>query len=377
LTKQPDQAKYSGTWDLDDVLSWLVEDYDKLPHDVMRKNFFCKDARTLARRRAVMALKLHGLFRSDCCRWMQRGVLYDDADKQHDHSSSYWGPMTALDDGSTCPEFVHLVLTQTKTTEVVEHRIGCLRSDAALCPVAALFTYVTMCKTQGDMAKSLSKTDSVFMGITKSKDNGVKCYTALLSSEPLAKDTLHIMTEAGISDIYKAHSLRGAVASRLLDKGVPELDIVHHARWSGTSVFRKYYERSRHKTLSTADLIKTSTKVPSAPVPSPATAEGSCTVDTTNTPAPAVVTAPAASAASLLEPRINYKYGPKNGLLRIPGQQTKSGVTFHCSCCWEKDDHTMIWCRSCNKHLHASCFSEPAAAEALHQGEGWLCAECS
>ena len=66
----------------------------------------------------------------------------------------------------------------------------------------------------------------------------------------MAKDTKTIMDAGGIDEKLGAHSLRSSTASKLVERGVPELNIVHHARWSGTSVFRKFYERANLKDLN-------------------------------------------------------------------------------------------------------------------------------
>jgi hypothetical protein len=51
-----------------------------------------------------------------------------------------------------------------------------MKGEAGLCPVAALFTYISMCKSQGDICTSLTIDDSIFLGITKSKDCSTMCY---------------------------------------------------------------------------------------------------------------------------------------------------------------------------------------------------------
>ena len=173
---------------------------------------------------------------------MQRGVLYDDPTVQTDKSSSYWGPMSTLDDGTICPEFVRLLLTQTKSSNTAEHIIYSLKSEPALCPVAALFTYVSMHKKLKDIVSPIDKTESIFLSVTKQQG----FYRPIGTAQPVAKDTKAIMEAAGIDmEKFTSHSLRCSTASRLLEKGVPELNIIHHARWSGTSVFRKFYESWR------------------------------------------------------------------------------------------------------------------------------------
>ena len=130
----------------------------------------------------------------------------------------------------------------------------CDSSEPALCPVANLYTYVQMCIKNGDIASFAEDKHSIFLGTTKGTDSGKKCYKPLTSADPIAKDTLEVLTAAGVDEIYKAHSLRHASASRLLQNGVEELDIIKHARWSSTSVFRKFYDRSQHKQIGVADL---------------------------------------------------------------------------------------------------------------------------
>jgi hypothetical protein len=107
-----------------------------------------------------------------------------------------------------------------------------------------------MHRRMGGITPSITKTDSVFLSVTKQRGE----YVPLTSADPLAKDTKTIMDAAGIDEKFGAHALRGSTASKLVEKGVAELNIVHHSRWSATSVFRKYYERAKLKKVSTLDL---------------------------------------------------------------------------------------------------------------------------
>ena len=70
--------------------------------------------------------------------------------------------------------------------------------------------------------------------------------------------------------------------------------------------------------------------------------------------------------------------GPKGGTLSVPNMAIIKGIPWHCSGCDEPDDHTMVWCRQCNIHMHASCFvCSPSEIESLHQSdEGWYCDDC-
>ena len=84
--QQPDQARYTNTFDLDDVLTWLIEDYELTGHRFLRRNFASKDRRQHARKRAVVTLKLHGLFRSHDLLMARRGLLFSDMSNQADTS---------------------------------------------------------------------------------------------------------------------------------------------------------------------------------------------------------------------------------------------------------------------------------------------------
>ena len=150
--------------------------------------------------------------------------------------------MSTLNDGTTCPEFVRLWLTQTKSSGATEHIINCLKSEPALCPVAALFTYVSMYRKLDGIVSPIDKTESLFMSVTKQ----IGFYRPIGTAQPVAKDNKTIMDAAGIDiEKFTAHSLRSSTASKLVEGGVPELNIIRHARWSGTSVFRKFYESWR------------------------------------------------------------------------------------------------------------------------------------
>jgi hypothetical protein len=100
-----------------------------------------------------------------------------------------------------------------------------------------------------------------------------------------------------------------------------------------------------------------------------------------------VINPDTAAIVTTAPPRLHL-FGPRGGRLTVPdcgmcnpGLDCTSHLTstmHHCACCWEPDDHTMICCRVCNKHLHVRHFDDPAVAEETHNtGEGWVCEECT
>jgi hypothetical protein len=174
------------------------------------------------------------------------------------------------------------------------------------------------------------------------------------------------MTSAGIDNVYKAHSLRSAAASALLDAGASELDVMAHARWSSSSVFRKFYARTKQTQLSVAAILAAKHSAPSASDPP--------------TSAPVPVERPTPPTAT---PRVNT-VGADGRTIKVPGSNWwdpgdgSPTIKIHCSLCWELDDITMILCRKCNRHYHASHFESTSAVniERNHH-EGWFCSRCS
>ena len=100
MKEKPDSSKWSEMFNLDDLLTFLVEDFEIKTPGLLKHSV--KDHRALARSRAEVNLKIHGLFRSDCCLHMQRGSLFDSTPPVST-DGSHWGPMDTLLDGSRFP----------------------------------------------------------------------------------------------------------------------------------------------------------------------------------------------------------------------------------------------------------------------------------
>ena len=79
---------------------------------------------------------------------------------------------------------------------------------------------------------------------------------ALLTDEPrpFTKDTIArwlriTMQMAGINtEVFKAHSIRGASTSKCHSLHVPVETILKHARWTNATIFAKYYKKTVWKT---------------------------------------------------------------------------------------------------------------------------------
>ena len=65
-----------------------------------------------------------------------------------------------------------------------------------------------------------------------------------LGADRLAKRVLQKMNELGIqTEVWKAHSLRGATATHLMAQGVPQTMVQARGNWSTQATLDKYYNR--------------------------------------------------------------------------------------------------------------------------------------
>ena len=76
-----------------------------------------------------------------------------------------------------------------------------------------------------------------------------------LGAERLAKRALRVMKNMGIdTEVYKAHSLRGATATHMLAQGVPIEQVQSRGHWSSQKTLGMYYNRL-HLQLNWEDLL--------------------------------------------------------------------------------------------------------------------------
>ena len=91
---------------------------------------------------------------------------------------------------------------------------------------------------------------SVWLSTTKQANK----YRPLTSADVIAKDTVAVLKEAGIDELYKAHSVRAAGASDRAAKGESDVDIMKRGRWESSSVFVKYYKKSKVTRFSSEEI---------------------------------------------------------------------------------------------------------------------------
>ena len=76
-----------------------------------------------------------------------------------------------------------------------------------------------------------------------------------LGSERLAKRLLNIMQEENIdTQVFKAHSLRGATATHLLQQGTPQSLVQARGKWASSKTLDDYYSRL-HQTENWGKLL--------------------------------------------------------------------------------------------------------------------------
>jgi hypothetical protein len=239
---------------------------------------------------------------------------------------------------------------------LVDHKIPFCPPEHALCPALALHAYVKLYKGL-KLASYINHESSIWLGITAGREGLDKCFLTLSTPDPIAKDTLGVMTAAGIDGVYKAHAMRSAVASSHINAVPLELDLMTFARWSSTSVFRNFYARMKAKQFSIADIT-------------PATVQEASPLT------PPYLHMPPPEVPAVLVPRLNI-LGPKGDRKTIPGTQVArvggGEGTDPLSSCWEPDDHTMVWCGCCNRHFHAVHLEGSAEEVKLNHSAGWFC----
>lgn len=113
------------------------------------------------------------------------------------------------------------------------------KKDIRICPVSSIREYINRTKTlrgdEGQLFISLSKPHKAVVPAT------------------LARWIVNLLKLAGIdTDIFKAHSTRGAATSQAMRAGLPLADIVKAGDWSSAVTFQKYY----NKPLSNKDFMQ-------------------------------------------------------------------------------------------------------------------------
>ena len=118
-----------------------------------------------------------------------------------------------------------------------------------MCPVYTLWCY---CKLLKKLKRGKPNANGcLFVSNNLQTDSEGKIHRRITSADTIAKDTLMVMADAGIdTDTFHAHSLRGSTATKHLDDGAEERDVMAKGGWVSNSVFRTFYLRTRQQQIT-------------------------------------------------------------------------------------------------------------------------------
>ena len=109
--------------------------------------------------------------------------------------------------------------------------------------VAVVKDYMKHTRREATVYRQMNrKSAPLFLQLNKQGKNRLGKFWDGLASDTIANDSIWFLKLAGIdTSIFKAHSVRGAAASKALRAGAPMVDIMSRARWSNERTFRKHY----------------------------------------------------------------------------------------------------------------------------------------
>ena len=134
------------------------------------------------------------------------------------------------------PEGIAFTLTiptkGTRPDETVQAFFARYTSDGNLCPVECLLHYLAVTKDKRRVEQG--KPNRLF--VSHIQPHGP------VTKATICRWILSLLKEAGINtDIFKAHSIRGAATTAAANALVPLQDILDMADWSSASTFRQFY----------------------------------------------------------------------------------------------------------------------------------------
>ena len=240
-----------------------------------------------------------------------------------------------------------------------------------MCPIYALWRYCRLLKRLQRLPDN--ENSCLLFRISCSRQQVYSVRSTLTSRlQRRVQRYCKILKDAGIdTDTFHAHALRGSTASKYLDAGASECDVMAKGGWLSNSVFQTFYARTRLQNVSLDKIRQTNT----GPVATDKEGQSSARAAQSDTPNSGTPSDPIVGAET------TYKLGPhsvdSNGIeLKVPGSGMKDGVKCYCHACWGADTSTLLYCKSCNKHLHKRHFEDPEESVAIFRSQGWICDEC-
>ena len=202
LNKRPPKPRYSHTWNVDVMINYIIS---------LGKNS------TLSLK--TISMKLVTLFALTC---PERISALASLDLRHCH---------------VLPEGVSFALTVPRKTgssdKPAEAFFACFDQDKKLCPVECFRQYLKLSRDVRPVIPC-SLPDKLFISFRRPHKP--------VTSTTLGRWLRTFMSAAGIdSQIFKAHSVRGASTTAAANAFVPLSTIMSMADWSSASTFRTFY----------------------------------------------------------------------------------------------------------------------------------------
>ncbi len=111
----------------------------------------------------------------------------------------------------------------------------------AICPVHTLRYYIRTTESR----RTQSSADSLLLFVTDRRKD------APLGAQRISKLMMEMLHDCGVSDTYKAHSIRMSAASHLIDIDYTIDEVMALGNWSSRATFQKFYDRSQRRQVAT------------------------------------------------------------------------------------------------------------------------------
>ena len=203
--ERPPQPRYSSTWDVSKVTSYLVSLGNN--ESLSLQDLTLKTAMLLALTRPSRSMDLVNL-----------DIRY----RQYSPEGVTFHP-------------AKLAKQSRQNKKIADFFFPCFKDNTLLCPVQTLRTYEqrTQSKRSEKESQLLIATIQPFKPV---------------SSSTVARWLKSILSKAGIdTGVFRAHSVRSAAVSAAADSGLTTSDILRAADWSSEGIFQKFYYKPQER----------------------------------------------------------------------------------------------------------------------------------
>jgi predicted RNA-binding Zn-ribbon protein involved in translation (DUF1610 family) len=175
-----------------------------------------------------------------------------------------------------------------------------------------------------------------------------------LGAERIAKLILETMTASGVdTTFFKAHSLRGATATHLLQKGIPQTLVRNRGGWSSDAVLDSYYARLHNMVDWECMLLS-----PTGPPAEATVGEHAVSLAMPSTAGPTTRPSPASTTEEVDQGEGEWGDPAVLGTLSAHGLLHSIEAAPECPACGIPMRHEASYrCRSCGKPYHIRCLA--------------------